>query len=375
MFEEEISLEVIKKKPEEINIDKIYEEVHKEPKDAYYTQKPFQVFPHENGVDFDLDAAKELLKEEKDKYEIKLTITPPEITTNKIGMEAFPDLISTFSTRYDTSNTPRTTNLKLAMQKLDGTVVLPGEEFSYNKTLGKRTEAGGYKYAGGYAGGRVVQTLAGGICQISSTLYDAAVYANLEITERHNHMFLTGYVEAGKDATVVYGSIDLKFKNTRKYPIMIKTTIGNGIAKVDIYGVKEDIEYEVEIATNVLSNSNFRTIYENDSRMDEGTQKITQGGAKGCKSITYKILKLNGVEISKEVLSQDEYDPMNKIVARGTKKVAEPVAEPATEPVENTPIIETQVEDAPVEQNNEPEEQNQSNETNVQQEGVTTENN
>ena len=99
--DEEIKLDVIIKEPEEINIDKIYGEVHKEPKDAYYTKNPFQVFPHENGINFDLEAAKELLKEEKDKYEIKLTIITPEITTNKIGTEAFPDLLSTFSTRYD----------------------------------------------------------------------------------------------------------------------------------------------------------------------------------------------------------------------------------------------------------------------------------
>ena len=151
------------------------------------------------------------------------------------------------STKYDASNAPRTTNLKLAMNKLNGVVVSPGETFSYNKTLGKRTAEAGYREAGGFAGGRVVQTLAGGICQISSTLYDAVVYANLEIVERHNHMFLAGYVGAGKDATVVYGAYDFKFKNTRKYPIMLKTSIGSGVARIDVFGIKEDVEYEVEI--------------------------------------------------------------------------------------------------------------------------------
>lgn len=259
---EPIELEIINVEPEAIDIDKIYSEVHKEAKNAYYTKDPFQVYPHVDGVDFDLEAAREMLKEDKEEYVIDLKITIPEITTNKIGNEAFPDLLSTFSTKYDASNTPRTTNLKLAMNKLNGVVVSPGETFSYNKTLGKRTAEAGYREAGGFAGGRVVQTLAGGICQISSTLYDAVVYANLEIVERHNHMFLAGYVGAGKDATVVYGAYDFKFKNTRKYPIMLKTSIGSGVARIDVFGIKEDVEYEIEISSKILSYTPFKVVRE-----------------------------------------------------------------------------------------------------------------
>lgn len=319
----QVSVDLIEKEPLPIDIDKIYEEVHTEPKNAYYTKDPFQVFPHVNGVDFDLEAARALLKEEKEEYEIELKITVPEVTTNQIGTEAFPDLLSSFSTRYDASNYPRTTNLKLAMGKLNGVVVASGETFSYNKTLGKRTAEAGYREAGGFAGGRVVQTLAGGICQISSTLYDAVVYANLDIVERHNHMFLAGYVGAGKDATVVYGSLDFKFKNTRKYPIMIKTSIGNGVAKIDIYGIKEEVEYDVDIVTSVLSYTPFRVIYEDDPTLAPGQEKVSQSGMNGCKSITYKVVKLNGVEVSRTVLSSDTYDPMNKIIKKGPEKTVE----------------------------------------------------
>ena len=319
----EINVEIIEKEPDPIDIEKIYQEVHTEPKDAYYTKNPFQVFPHVDGIDFDLEAAKEIIKEDKEEYEIKLKITTPDVTTSQIGTEAFPDLLSSFSTRYDASNYPRTTNLKLAMAKLNGVVVASGETFSYNKTLGKRTAEAGYREAGGYAGGRVVQTLAGGICQISSTLYDAVIYANLDVVERYNHMFLAGYVGAGKDATVVYGSLDFKFKNTRKYPIMIKTTIGNGVAKVDIYGIKEEVEYDVDIVTSTLSYIPYKTIYEEDKSLKPGQEKVVQNGMNGCKSITYKVLKQNGVEVSREVLSSDTYDAMNKIVKRGPEKKEE----------------------------------------------------
>lgn len=341
--EGDISLEVYEVEANNIDIDKIYDEVYTEPKDAYYTKDPFEIFPHVDGINFDKEEAKKILEEDKEEYEIPLVITTPEITTNKIGTEAFPDMLSTFSTRYDASNTPRTTNLKLAMQKLDGVVVNPGEIFSYNKTLGKRTAEAGYKEAGGYAGGRVVQTLAGGICQISSTLYDAAVYANLDIVERHNHMFLAGYVGAGKDATVVYGAYDLKFKNTRKYPIMIKTSIGGGVAKISIFGIKEEVEYEVEISTKILSYTPYKVIYETDNSLASGTEKVSQSGMNGCKSITYKILKLNGAQVSSTVLSTDTYDPMNKIIKKGLEKVIETTTTPEVE----TPTQETTPEPEP----------------------------
>lgn len=316
-----ILLEIYKVNPKQIDIQKIYNEVHKEPKNAYYTKSPFKVFPHEDGIDFDIESAKEILKEDKEKYEIPLIISKPKITTNEIGTEAFPDLISSFSTRYNGNDVPRTTNLKLAMKSLNGLVLEPGETFSYNKTLGKRTIAAGYREAGGYENGRVVQMVGGGICQISSTLYNAVVYANLEIVERHNHMFVAGYVGAGKDATVSYGTLDFKFKNTRNYPIMIKTSIGSGVAKISIYGVKEEVEYDVEISAKILSSIPYKVVYEDDNKLEPGKEKVVQGGMNGCKSITYKIVRLNGQEISRTVLSSDTYRAMNKIIGRGPVEV------------------------------------------------------
>lgn len=318
-----ILLEIYKTNPKEIDIEKIYNEVHTEPKDAYYTKEPFKVFPHVNGVDFDIEVAKEILKEDKEEYEIPLVIKLPQITTDQIGTEAFPDLISSFSTRYNGNDVPRTTNLKMAMKSLNGLVLSPGETFSYNKTLGKRTISAGYREAGGYANGRVVDMVGGGICQISSTLYNAVVYANLEIVERHNHMFVAGYAGAGKDATVSYGTLDFKFKNTRKHPIMIKTSIGGGVAKVSIYGLKEEVEYDIEISTKILNYIPYTVVYEEDPALEEGKEKVVQGGANGCKSITYKIVRLNGEEISRTVLSSDTYKAMNKIISKGPTKTVE----------------------------------------------------
>lgn len=332
----------------EIDIDKIYEEVYTEPQDAYYTTNPFQIYPHKNGINFNVAEAKETIaKEEKDEYIIKLEITPPEVLTNQIGTEAFPDLLSSFSTRYDSTNVSRATNLSLAASKINGTVVMPGEVFSYNKTVGKRTVEEGYKEAAGFSGGRVVQMLGGGICQVSSTLYDAVVYANLGIVERHNHMFQVAYVDTGKDATVVYGSLDFKFENTRNYPIMLQATAKSGLLQIRVYGIKEEIEYDIEIVTKVLSYTPYKVIYETDSSLASGQEKVVQSGIQGCKSITYKIVKLNGVEIEQTVLSSDSYDPQNKIISRGptgttstTPAPAEPTTPTTTTPEEPTTPVE-----------------------------------
>ena len=231
-----------------------------------------------------LEEASNMLQEEKDEYTIPLKILYPEITTNMIGTEAFPDLLSTFSTNYSVRDTDRTTNLRLAANKINGTVLMPGETFSYNQVVGERTIAAGYKEAPIYVQGQVVDGLGGGICQITSTLYNAVVYANLEIVERSNHQFVPSYVTASRDATVVYGAIDFKFKNNREYPIKLICSVSGGIANFQIFGLKTNNEYQVEISSYVTGSSATSTYSE-----------------------AYKILKQNGQIVGKQLLSKDVY--------------------------------------------------------------------
>lgn len=315
-----IEIPVQQKEPEPIDIDKIHEEVYTEVKDAYYTKDPFTIYPEVQGIDFDVEAAKELLKEEKEEYMIKLTITKPKITIDQIGSEAFPDQLSTFTTRYDVSDKDRTTNLEIACQKINGKVVLVGDTFSYNQTLGPRTIAAGYKNGKVYAGGEVVDGIGGGICQISSTLYNTVLMANLEIVERRNHQFVTSYLPAGRDATVVYGAIDFKFKNTRKFPIRIVATAKNGIATVSMYGIKEDSEYTFSFNTKTVASIPFTTKYEEDATLEPGTEKVKQKGVNGLKTETYITKMLNGKVVSTTLLSKDTYDAMTRVVMKSNKK-------------------------------------------------------
>lgn len=279
-----VELVTVAKSPKKIDINSIYNEIHKEPIDASFEPETHIITSAENGIDFNLDDAKKILETADNECSIPLKILKPNITNNMIGQEAFPDLLASYSTKYAASNTNRTTNLKLAAGKIDGTVLLPGEIFSYNNVVGERTISAGYKDAAIYLNGQVVDGLGGGICQISTTLFNAVLFSNLEIVELHNHQFVPSYATAGRDATVVYGVKDFKFKNSRNYAIKINCSVSNGIASFQIWGFKQEPEYEVEVSANVTSRTSSY-----------------------IKSVTYRTLKLNGKVVKTEKISNYTY--------------------------------------------------------------------
>ncbi len=277
----ELEIPVITKTPEEIDLEKIKNEIYKEPRDASYDKETSTLVTHVNGVDFGItiDEAKEILKEEKQEYEIPLKITEPEITTNQLGEEAFPEKLASFSTRYDASNINRSTNIELASKAINGKVLMPQEKFSFNGTVGPRTKAKGYLMAGAYAAGELVETYGGGVCQVSSTLYNTVLYANLEIVERTNHSSVVSYVDAGRDATVSYGSKDFKFKNPRNYAIKLKAVAKNGILTIEVWGISEKDDVEIELTSEVTDVIIRNTKYVYDSNLAEGQEIIEAIGA------------------------------------------------------------------------------------------------
>ena len=267
-----------------------------------------------------MEEAKKIVKEEKEEYEIPLKITKPKVRTEDLGDKIFKQTLSKYTTIYDAGNTSRASNIALACKTINETIIQPGETFSYNKVLGNTTKEKGYKLGGAYVGGKVVQAYGGGICQVSTTLYNSVLYANLEIVERYNHSYAVSYVPAGRDATVSYGGKDFKFKNNRNYPIKIVANAKNGVVNISLKGIKEDKEYDIEISSSVLSTTPFETTYQDNNTLAEGKQKIIQKGHNGYKSKAYKIVKYNGKVISKTLLSSDTYKPMNRIIEKGTKK-------------------------------------------------------
>lgn len=272
--------------PSKLNIEEIYSKVRKDPVNASYTLEPLVFVPSQDGIDFaiSISEAKQKLETSETECVIPLKVLEPSITTNMINEAAFPDVLSDFSTYYYAGNYNRTTNLILAAEKINGTVLLPGEEFSYNGVVGARTIAAGYKEAPIYVSGQVVDGLGGGICQITTTLYNAVIKANLEVTDRSNHQFVPSYIEAGKDATVVYGAIDFKFVNNRTYPIKIVCSVEGGEANFKILGFRMPDDYDVEIESTITSQSSYYT-----------------------NSATYKVLYKDGVEVDRVLLSEDSY--------------------------------------------------------------------
>lgn len=182
--------------PNDLDVEKIHTEVYKPMINASYTKNPYSFVVEETGVDFSTEEVLNTVKEfgTNEEFKFDLIYTKPEIKVSDFGMDAFPDLLATYSTRY-VNNADRTTNLRIAASKMDGTVVVPGGTFSFNSVVGPRTKSRGYKSAAIYSDGTVVNDTGGGICQVVTTLYNAAIKSNMEITERRNHSFLPTYSE------------------------------------------------------------------------------------------------------------------------------------------------------------------------------------
>ena len=280
----ELPVEHIEKK--EIDIEAIHNEIYKEAVNAYYTTNPFKVYKEEYGRNFaiTLDQAKKLLNEDKIEYEIQLKNIKPSITVADLDSGAFPNVLSTFTTNYGTGDANRNANIALAAKSINSTVVMPGEVFSYNDLIGECSTKTGYKTATIYLNGKLSTGVGGGICQVSTTLYNAVLRANLEIVQRRNHSLGVTYVPAGQDAMVNIGTSDFKFKNNREYPIKVVAYVGTGSITCQIQGLKQDPEYEVKLESKTIEST-------------ETKYKVE----------TYKVLYLNGKVVSRTWLSTDTY--------------------------------------------------------------------
>lgn len=288
----------------------------------------------ENGIDFDIDEAEKIIADNlknSHEYFIPLTITEPEMTTDELDKSLFGDCLGTYTTKYNAGEIGRTKNVTLAAKAINNIVLEKGQVFSYNGIVGERSTARGYAGAKVYANGEVVEGLGGGICQVSSTLYNAVLYADLEIVSRTCHSLPVAYVPLGRDATVAYGSIDFKFKNQYDAPVKVSSSVGGGVLTISIYG-KKTSDKTVEISTQYVSSTPFATIEQPDETIAEGATKVKQTGSNGAVVNTYKKVTENGKVISNKMIHTSRYSPINKIV------LVPPVPET---PVEEVPPADT----------------------------------
>jgi len=311
----ELEIPVAETPPETPDFNAIHSEVYTEVKDAAMDPETRQVMDHVVGIDFDVNELKRAYEgaAEGETVSVPLTVTQPKDTRASFEAKLFRDLLGKgTSTVSGTSN--RKTNVKLSAAACNGVILLPGEEFSYNNTTGSRSADKGYLPAGVYVGGVSMDEVGGGICQTSSTIYYAVLHTTLEITERHDHKFAVGYVPDGMDATVYYGSLDFRFKNSTNYPIKVVTESydSGGVRKltVKIYGTNEDGRYGVPERTQFEWVEPTKS-YLADETVPQGTLVLDtkQNAYTGRKAQTFRyIYEQNGTLVEKQDLGVSKYD-------------------------------------------------------------------
>lgn len=255
--------------------------------------------------------------------------------------------IGTYTTNT-TSNSKRNTNIRLAAAALNGTIVGPGQEVSFNDTVGQRTEAKGYQGAAAYNNGEVVQEIGGGVCQVSTTLYNAALKAGMKISMRRSHTFEPSYVTPGMDATVSWGGPDFRFINTSSSAIGIKASYSNQTVTVSIYGVpvlEDGVTYSLE-ATKTETFDLPEPQYEEDQTLQPGQEVVKSKGTQGSRWQVKLVVKKDGQVISSEVDHTATYKGHNPVIRRNTSGVViggetESAAESTSQTTETTASAET----------------------------------
>ncbi len=238
--------------PPDLTLEKFDSIVYTDPIDSYYKveNNTVEVVPEQTGRYINKDEAAELLPlvhEGGDVIKIPYYLSYAEITADTLNEKLFNATLGSYSTNYGGSTSNRKANVARAAQLINGTVVASGEVFSFNDTVGDRTVSNGFYTATEYVDGKSVQGIGGGTCQVSTTLYSAVLYADMQIVHRENHVMTVGYVPLGQDATVAYGSVDFKFKNSSDYPVKIAASADGGTIYVSIIGTAWEPPRKVEI--------------------------------------------------------------------------------------------------------------------------------
>lgn len=316
------------------DFNSIHSSLVKEPENAYFDTETKNVAPSVDGIEFDTAEALRIWNDAElcSVVEIPISIIEPEMTTEKLESILFADVLGSMTTSFAGSTESRINNLRMACSKINGMVLNPGEIFSYNETLGQRTVDNGFEAAGAYADGEVVEEVGGGICQISSTLYAATLYARLKTIARECHYFAVAYMPKGIDATVSWPRPDFKFQNNTEYPIKIVTWFDDydtrtvtieimGTAqdnyRVELwheeYVVTEDFEYNGVIYPDVdigISTTTYRDIYDEDgNRILREPVNISSNG-----SVYFDMYHFH----KEDILADLGIDPEEQTAATGT---------------------------------------------------------
>ena len=309
-------------------INNIEKDTNKDPVNAGLrgTEGNFTVIPDQNGRKLNKDALqKEIVAKIDGSLGTDVNIKAPiDVVTAKITADKLASItsrIATFSTDYGSiSSSERANNIILATKGINGRILMPGDTFSFNDTLGERTAAKGYQAAPVIIGNQVDSGLGGGICQVSTTLYNAILRANINSVERSHHSLPSHYVPLGMDATVDYGNLDYKFKNTLNYPVYIQGDTSDGRVTFNIYSNSSLSNIVTDVKSEVYQTIQPGVQYVDDPTLPVGQTQQVQAPSTGFKVKVTKTTTQNGTVISQGVVADDFYKPVDAIIKRGTKK-------------------------------------------------------
>ena len=290
------------------------------------------------GVHVEISALQTAINSSNRHETVQCTLTNPDYTVSEYKALLFRDVLGQCTTDFNPGNKGRTTNVLLATDFCNGVILMPGDVFSYNDTVGPRTYERGFKDATIYVGNSAEDGVGGGICQVTSTIYYAALRADLKIVERYAHSREVTYVPKGEDATVAWGSKDFKFENNTGFPMKVVTSHKSNNLTVKLYGTNLNNK-TVKIETTVLSKTPFEVVYKVDETLAPGTEKVDSNGYTGYQTESYRVVYIDGVEVSRTFENKSTYKKYDKVILHNPKPAADPatpvgpsVTEPTIDP-------------------------------------------
>ena len=265
-----------------------------------------------------LNKLKDMIKNKQEgKVYARFLKVMPRITASELSK--IKEIIGSFTTKFDSSNVARSENIRVAAQKINGSLVMPGEVFSLSKAIGPVTVENGFKIAKVIVNNEFVDGVGGGLCQIATTMYNAVLMAQLKVVERAPHSALISYVPPGRDATIASGSIDFKFKNTTSAPIYVESYTSQNTVTVNLYGKNNHKGEVVKFESEVIERVPYKKVYKNDPTLPQGVEKLSNKPQNGLKVKTYMLVYKDGKLIERKLLSYDYYKPVNAVILVGTK--------------------------------------------------------
>lgn len=288
------------------------------------TAASFDITPEQEGEAVDVDATIQAITDhlndqwEHDDFTVELETKKEEPEITEEDLSSIQDELGSFWT--DAGGGERWQNLKNGVDKLNGKILMPGETLSVGQTTGPFTPENGYVEAGAYENGQVVSDYGGGICQVSTTLYNAVIYAELEVVERSPHSMTVGYVKPSRDAAIAGDYLDFKFKNSYDTPIYIYGEINDSNQlQFVIYGKDTRPEGRtVEYESETISTEPYETVYKENSELAAGTTQESGSPHDGVEAQLWKVVYENGQEVSREVFNTSHYEKSDQVIEVGT---------------------------------------------------------